>query len=479
MKRSIYFRLLLVYVIYAILAYFLVLTFTQKQTVAVMQKEEAKRLYREATMIASDYASDYYQADISLRDLQKQMEIASDYMDADISIIDTQDRLLLSSSDSSISSKASGANPEYTILADFDISDFGNSYYRVDTFYGRFSVETLTVFSPITINYRNRGYVLISRPVSSIVSSADSFINVTFFSTLIVFGGSLLILFWITWYLCRPLRRIDRSAQAFARGDFANRIELHRNDEIGNLANTLDYMAEQMDQMEDEQRKFISNVSHDFRSPLTSIRGYAQAMLDGTIPPEFQEKYLKVILFETERLTKLTQSLLDLNKFGRQGLSLTIGSFDINDMIRQILPIFEGSCLEKGLNFSLILTGQQLYVKADAEKISQVIHNLIDNAVKFSYRDTTIRIETNVRNEKVFVMVRDSGIGIPADSINKVWDRFYKTDQSRGRDQKGSGLGLAIVKEIISAHNENINVISTEGVGTEFVFSLPLDMKEN
>ena len=125
-------------------------------------------------------------------------------------------------------------------------------------------------------------------------------------------------------------------------------------------------------------------------------------------------------------------------------------------------------------SFELILTGETLFVNADMSKIQQVLYNLIDNAIKFSHADSTITIETTERNEKVFISVKDTGIGIPKDSLKKIWERFYKTDASRGKDKKGTGLGLAIVKEIIQAHNENINVISTEGVGTEFIFTLPL-----
>ena len=202
-------------------------------------------------------------------------------------------------------------------------------------------------------------------------------------------------------------------------------------------------------------------------------------MLDGTIPVEMQDKYLNIILFETERLTKLTQGILDLNQFGRhRGMILDLADFDINRMIKTTILTFEGTCEKKGLTFDLVLTGQELFVNADMSKIQQVLYNLIDNATKFSHHNSSIKIETNIKNEKVFISVKDSGIGIPADSIKKIWDRFYKTDLSRGKDKKGTGLGLAIVKEIIQAHNEHINVISTEGVGTEFIFTLPLSQKE-
>ena len=236
-------------------------------------------------------------------------------------------------------------------------------------------------------------------------------------------------------------------------------------------------MANELNTLEDDQRKFVSNVSHDFRSPLTSIKGYIEAMLDGTIPVEMQEKYLNIILFETERLNKLTNSLLELNKFGTKGVILDISDFDINNMIKMTVQTFEGKCKEKRISFNLILTGKELFVTADYDKIQRVLYNLIDNAIKFSHNDSAITIETTEKNEKIFISVKDTGIGIPKDSIKKIWERFYKTDLSRGKDKKGTGLGLAIVKEIVQAHDENINVISTEGVGTEFIFTLPIAKK--
>ncbi len=185
-------------------------------------------------------------------------------------------------------------------------------------------------------------------------------------------------------------------------------------------------------------------------------------------------------MFETERLTKLTKSILELNKYGAHGKTiLDVTNFDINEIIKSTVRTFEGTCKEKRISFELILTGEQLIVSGDMTKIQQVVYNLIDNAIKFSHHDSFISVETTLKNDKVFVSVKDHGIGIPKDSIGKIWERFYKTDLSRGKDKKGTGLGLAIVKEIIQAHGENINVISTEGVGTEFIFTLSIPKEEN
>lgn len=291
---------------------------------------------------------------------------------------------------------------------------------------------------------------------------------------LIVCLAALIILFVYILTIYRPLHHIVDAAGSYADGNYEQPIEIHRQDELGFLTDVMNYMALELDSLEEDQRKFVSNVSHDFRSPLTSIKGYAEAMADGTIPVELQEKYLNIIIFETERLEKLTQSLLELNKYSSKGVYMDLSIFDLNEQIRRTLLTFEGRCIEKSLTFDLHLTGETLFVRADSAKIDQVLHNLIDNALKFSNNNSSIVIETTIHNGKAFVSIKDFGIGIPKDSLNKIWERFYKTDLSRGKDKKGTGLGLSIVKEIIHAHHENINVISTEGVGTEFIFTLPL-----
>ena len=197
-------------------------------------------------------------------------------------------------------------------------------------------------------------------------------------------------------------------------------------------------------------------------------------MLDGTIPPEMYEKYLGIVLNETERLTKLTNSLLTLNNLNTKGMLLERTDFDINRTIRNVAAAFEGTCKAKKIAIELIFTGDILYVNADMEKIQQVLYNLLDNAIKFSHHDSVIKIETSEKKNKVFVSVKDTGVGIPKDDLKMIFDRFYKSDASRGKDKKGTGLGLSITKEIIQSHEEHINVISTPGVGSEFIFSLAL-----
>lgn len=270
----------------------------------------------------------------------------------------------------------------------------------------------------------------------------------------------------------KPLEKIVDGTVEYANGNLKYKIPIETEDEFGYLAQSLNYMADKLNKNGEYQSSFIANVSHDFRSPLTSIKGYVEAMLDGTIPPELHERYLKIIDSEAQRLEKLTRNLLTLNDIDVKKRMLNKKRFDINHTIASMAETFEGICNQKKIKLSLLLSGKQLYVNADMDQIQQVLYNLLDNAIKYSGENTMITVETTEKNGKAFISVKDQGCGIPKESIPKIWERFYKLDSSRGKDRKGSGLGLSIVKEIINSHDQHINVISTEGVGTEFIFSL-------
>ena len=357
------------------------------------------------------------------------------------------------------------------IISDFDPTATGNKSYMVGNYFNSFGEDYLSVSAPITGNFRTYGYVVIHLPMVNVTKSKYHILNIVYMTSLIVFLLSLIILIVFQRIVYSPLRKITNGAKAYAEGDLKYEIKVHSNDEMGYLAATLNYMSDKLDDTENYQKKFISNVSHDFRSPLTSIKGYLEAILDGTIPPEMQEKYLTRVIDETNRLTKLTESILSLDSI--ESVKLNKTSFDINKMIRDTAGSFEVQCNSKNITIELIFSNVSQYVIGDYAKIQQVLYNLIDNAIKFSSQNSSIIVQTSLKKEKIFISVKDTGIGIAKNEQSKVFDRFYKSDLSRGKDKKGTGLGLAIVKEILQTHGENIDVISTVGVGTEFIFSLP------
>jgi signal transduction histidine kinase len=467
MRKTLYFRIILAYLLFGIFGFMAVATLISRMTTEYCLRSTARTLYGEAARISDTYATDLYNSTDSLEYVQSQMEALSAYMGTEIWILNPSGRMVVNSSHAPDPSQE-------TYVENFDSTSPAGNYYTTGTFFDSFQEEVLSVMAPITSDFKIRGYVVIHMPMKKILADADSMLNISYMLLVILLVLSLIILLFFTEYVYRPLKRIIAGAEQYALGNMHYHIPVEREDELGYLSASLGYMADTIARAEDDQKKFIANVSHDFRSPLTSIRGFLEAMLDGTIPPERHEHYLQVVLGETDRLTKLTNGLLTLNNLNTGGMLLQRTDFDINAVIRSVAASFEQTCVSRNIHIRLVLTGKILYVNADLEKIQQVLYNLVDNALKFSRPDSEITIDTTEKGDTVFVSVRDSGIGIPKESLKLIWDRFYKTDLSRGKDKKGTGLGLSITKEIIHAHNENINVISTEGVGTEFIFSLPL-----
>lgn len=465
MRKTLYLKFLLAYLIFGFFGFIAVATFVSNMTLEHLKREKADSLYKEATLIANTYASGLYNNQTSLDTVKTQLDALDTYLSSTVWIINPSGRIILDSS-----APVDIDNP--IIVENFDPTITAGSYYTTGNFFGSFSEETLSVFAPITSHFKVNGYVVIHMPMNTIRQSADSLLNISYILLIIMLLLSMIILFFFTEMVYIPLRKITYATEQYASGNMHYEFQVESDDEMGYLAASLSYMASEIAKSEDSQKKFVANVSHDFRSPLTSIKGYLEAMLDGTIPPEMHEKYLLIVLNETERLTKLTNGLLQLNNLNTKGMLLSRTDFDINQMIRNTAATFEGTCQKKMIGIKLVLTGEQMIVNADPDKIQQVLYNLLDNAIKFSHNDSIIKIETIEKSSTILVSIKDYGIGIPKDSLKLIWDRFYKTDLSRGKDKKGTGLGLSIVKEIIHAHGENINVVSTEGVGSEFIFTL-------
>ncbi len=462
MKNKLIYKFTGGFILFILLSFFTTSLLSSSLTYRHELKQEESLLYQEANFIATTYAAQYYAGSIELYELAQQLRAIDTYIDCNVMFITSDGYIILDT-----------RQKQLRRVEGFDPTDAGSKNHIIGNFYGLYDEEQLTVFYPVGHNYLTRGYIVISKPISTIKSNSNEVFNYNYVTMLatILFCSVFFILFIMN--VSRPIRKITAATSKYAKGNFSDKINLNRNDEIGRLADSLDYMASEINNLNDYQKKFIANISHDFRSPLTSIKGYLEAMLDGTIPPEMQEKYLNIVITETERLTKLTNNLLTMNNVSDKGMVLDLSNFDIIDMIKKTIETFEGICEKKKIKFKLIFSDKTLMVNADYSKIQQVLYNLIDNAIKFSNNDSSIIISANEKNDKINISVKDFGIGIPKDSVSKIWERFYKSDLSRGKDKKGTGLGLSIVKDIITAHKEYIDVVSTEGVGTEFIFALP------
>ena len=466
---KLYWKFLLGYIAAGIAGFVIIATLSTSLTDKYLIESRSRTLYDEAALIANTYSTIYASDEIDSSSSAPQIKAIATFLNAQIWVVDSDGLIFVDSSDEREGALISGFNPVAT----------GNKFYQVGNYFNSFEEDVLSVQAPIVGNYNTYGYVIIHLPMSVVNENEYQILNIVYTTSIIVYLCGLILLAAFYFFVSRPLKKITDGARRYADGNLTYKIEdVHSHDEMGYLANTLNYMANELNEAEEYQHKFIANISHDFRSPLTSIKGYLEAILDGTIPADRQNVYIERVIGETERLTKLTQSMLTVNTLDVQG-KLSRDNFDINRTVKEIVLSFEGQCADKGITFTLNFEDEQQLVYADYAKIQQVIYNLIDNAIKFSKKDGEITVSTSLRHEKVYVSVKDRGIGIAKNEVKKVFNRFYKSDASRGRDRKGTGLGLSIVKDIIQSHGENIDVISTEGVGTEFVFSLPIAQEDD
>lgn len=466
MKHSLFDKIFLGFLFLSIAVFILVVIYSTKASQNALIEEKTAVITNEAFLIAEQSITGYIQGILSEEQLQNNLNYYSSTLDVSIWSIDSRGLIT--------SYSVANGHPEppkniFFLDQNFDITK-NNSF--TGTFYDTFQDDVISVAIPILTNDQPNGMIIVHSTLAQLAHVQRNIIRVIYIPFLVMLVISFSLLALISQKIMRPIRKINSVAESYSTGNFEVEMGIKSHDEIGQLASTLEYMASELSKLDEYRKDFISNISHDFRSPLTSIKGYAEAIQDGTIPPEKQGKYLNIIVDETKRLSKLTSSLLELNKFDSYGIWLVIKDFDIIKPVKAAMRFYEGTCLEKGINLILNNHCLNTMVKGDQTKIQQVIYNLVDNAIKFTPSGKNIYITLTELNEKILVSVKDEGCGIPSESLKKIWTRFYKADTSRGKDKQGTGLGLSITREIILAHNENINVVSTEDVGSDFTFSI-------
>ena len=284
---------------------------------------------------------------------------------------------------------------------------------------------------------------------------------------------ALIISFIISRHMTRPLKTIAGAAKEFAAGNFDVRVpEDNHCIEIDELAVSFNNMARDLDQLEELTRGFIGNVSHEFKTPMTTIGGFVDGMVDGTIPPEQHDKYLRIIAEETRRLSRMVNRMLDAAKIQSGELLLNPAPFDFSEMTTQIILSFEQKIEARHIEVDCELT-ERLLVMGDRDHVFRAVYNLVDNAVKFTEDGGRLTLRAHPEETFCAFSITNTGTGISAEDLPHIFDRFYKADRSRSMDKTGAGLGLYIVKNIINLHGGEISVRS-DGGETEFEFTLPL-----
>ena len=315
-----------------------------------------------------------------------------------------------------------------------------------------------------------RGFVLIQTAAQTVHAAYQGLLWQIVLAALVIFLLAAAIVFVTARQMTRPLTAMAQAAGRMARGDFSAQAPEGGSREIRDLSLSFNRMGKQLSTLEQSRRDFVANVSHELRSPITSIQGFAQGMLDGTIPPEQHDKYLQVITDETHRLSKLIASLLNLSRMENEETSLAFTDFDVNELARRVLISRMNPIDEKQLEIDVQFETDACFVHADSDQIQQVIINLLDNAIKFTPEKGTITLITREEKGHVILRVKDTGVGILPQDAPHIFDRFYKADKAHTVG-KGTGLGLAICARIMERHGQKIRLVSGEG-GAEFEITL-------
>ena len=417
---------------------------------------------RVAHQVEPLFMQGYIDGDMNLDQLAQQIENLIYLLDASVDIINADFSLLFSCIRGRICMPESYLEP---------VMD-GTSIVLTGSFNSACPGSSMVAGHPIMINNRIIGAVVICISMEELESVLGVMRDITILSLPIaILAGFILILFY-TRAITRPLKQMNDAAAVIASGVFEKRIQVRTKDEVGQLATQFNTMAESLHRQDKIRRDFVANLSHDIRSPLTSMLGFIKAIQDGTIPPPKQAYYLGIVLGETERLINLSNNLLDLHCIQDTATELKKTTFDINELVRKTIMGLMPHAIQKQITVTSHFAHVTDMVLADMDKIQRCIHNLFDNAIKFTPQAGSITVETTIKARKVVVSITDTGRGMTDEEKRHAFDRFYKGDRSRSEYSKGSGLGLSIAQEFIHAHGELITFDSQLNKGSTFRFTL-------
>ena len=343
---------------------------------------------------------------------------------------------------------------------------------------GGFFAETHYIVGvPVVAGGQVVGVIFASASTESHRVFLSELINMFTISALVVLFIAFVLIYFITSSLVRPLKEMLKATQSFSQGDFSGRVQVSGFDELGQLAMAFNTMASSLAATETTRRSFVANVSHELKTPMTTIGGFVDGILDGTIPQEKHSQYLGVVSGEVKRLARLVRSMLDTARIETGELNLNYTLFDVSEIIRKSVFNFEQAIEEKKLTIEG-LDADKVWVWADIDLMHQVVYNLVDNAVKFVNEGGVIAFHFQTDAQRTYVAIRNTGEGIERSELPFLFERFYKSDKSRSLNKSGVGLGLHIVRSIVNYHKGEIFVRAAKGEHTEFEISIPAPPKQ-
>lgn len=317
-------------------------------------------------------------------------------------------------------------------------------------------------------------FIFMTASATDLVVLWKSLATLFFFVAVIVMCVACIACSIFSMQQVKPLREMADAVRRFGMGEYDVRVDdTGHKDEIGDLASAFNAMADSLANSEKRRQEFVANISHELKTPMTTISGFTNGILDGTIPPEKVNDSLQVISSETARLSRLVRRMLDVSALQARESVQSQVEFDISETMVQVMISLEGKIKNRQLDMDVHIPDDPVRVWGDPDGITQVCYNLLDNAAKFAAPGTAIAVTITTKGTKAYISVKNQGETIPPDELNMIFDRFHKSDRSRSIDKEGVGLGLYIVKTILNNHKENITVTSKDGV-TEFIFTLTL-----
>ena len=438
-----------------------------------LEDTTVSQLTQDAEVLAN-LASAYGMEDnLTSRELMLNLDVVSQITNADVLICDNQGFIILCSGNlTSCDYDGWQINQEY-----LDKVYEGGGYSATGTVRNLYDEERYVVSTPILSGEERMGIVMVSTPTIGTKQVLTKISNIFVTAAVFVVLIAVMAVTAFTRRESKPLRELARTATAFGHGELDARVKIDEDcsEEMEELALAFNNMASSLQKSEYQRQEFVANVSHELKTPMTTISGYIDGILDGTIPEEKQEHYLRIVSDETKRLSRLVRSMLDISQLQKeQGIPEEKKiHFDLEECAGQVLITFEKKINDKHLNVDVDFPEHPVYTMANQDYITQVIYNLLDNAVKFCPDGGTLGLSIREGGSKAYVSVSNDGETIPPEELPLVFDRFHKLDKSRSQNRDGWGLGLYIVKTIVCCHGENISVSSKDGK-TEFTFTMPL-----
>ncbi len=467
-----------------ILSSFLVIIFIISSIIISYSGDEKASIMENSAEASATYVEGLFR-NSALSDIRSAVNVSKEQVEEMLGVIadNTEDLTMLVCDNSGNIVLAVGKNEaevegkQRVPKALMDEVNSGNEISSNEKLRGVFKNEHYVCAAPVyNANDALCGTVFVCAETRVLSDLLEVIVKAIIVSILWVLLAALIAVYFITEKITGPLKEISEAAKDFAKGKFDTRVRVRGNDEIARLGVAMNNMAESLDNYDTMRNTFMSNVSHDLRSPMTSISGFVDGILDGVIPPEKHEYYLRIVSTEIKRLSRLVATLLDISRIQAGDRKFTFAPFDACEMCREIIISFEERINEKRLEVEFECSDDELVVLADRDAIYQIAYNLCDNAVKFAKEGGILRMEIKrLKNKKALISVYNEGQGIEEADLPYVFERFYKSDKSRGLNKNGVGLGLYISKTIVEAHGETIWVESEFGKNCCFAFTLPLE----